>query len=187
MPAGICTFRVSCPFTLPSPLHTLHSFSGCKPSPSHSGHTPPRVNEPKIVRCILCTCPVPLHEKHSFTLLAGSAPTPWHRIHRINLERGIISSLLCRVASKGSSSSSSISFPRRESFPLASAPPPKKSSNISPTSKSKEYPEAPSSSPPSVPGKPHLNPPNPSWPDPPPSNTLPNLSYWARLSALERI
>src|SRR3989338_5190196 len=97
-PAGICTLMLSCPFTLPSPLHTLHGFSGCKPSPSHSGHIPPLVKEPNMVRCILCTWPVPRHEKHSFTLDPGSAPTPWHLTHVTNLERGITSSLLCKVA-----------------------------------------------------------------------------------------
>src|SRR3989339_619410 len=78
MPAGIITSIVSSPLILPSPLHTLHGFSGIVPSPLHSGQTAKEVYEPKNVFLTCWTCPVPLQEKHSFILLPGSAPFPLH-------------------------------------------------------------------------------------------------------------
>ena len=75
--------------------------------------TPTLTWEGDLYPVVICwTSPTPLHETHSFTFVPGSAPTPWHLEHTFSLESDIFSSRALSVASRGISSSTSISLPR---------------------------------------------------------------------------
>ena len=118
-PAGMraCTSRGR--FSTPLPRHVGHGSSMTVPPPPQRRHGDENENRPWLSSMT----PRPPHCGHSFGVVPGRAPEPWHVEHCASLVRCSVVVMPRAASTKSSVSSACTSAPRRGPTPDAAAPP----------------------------------------------------------------